>query len=473
MKYFTCHYYADYQIIEFCNTKYIYCPKSIQEFDEEYRFDTERDTKNLIKAILNLNLESEEEILKFTSEYGLLANTQNDPEHPTYCGKPIPKKFNNFISPAEAGFSIPLHLFKYLIELIRNILHLSTEIALYNNYMKKANSSSSAREDYTDNILNIIKYFLSLMYQPYATYSTVTKGLNLVFDGDTPLSRFAYNYHEALLGFLLLKPANPIPHYNNSLLALSKKNTELSEKFNSMDYNKSITSESDIPRLKLEDCLNISYCMSKKDYETFILSDGFFESSPKERQESIIKARAAKKTSDNSGINHISFSITQSIAPDYKYKNTLTSPASDTLYYNPILKILLILNDYFNLDYRNPHKIDVTLKSNVKPNDTQTIMELINQLSRQLITDTINSFTQNINYRLDADEKGHYYVTLVSESLIQGIFFKMADILNNYNITICKYRKCNNPVFSLKSRPAQCCCHTHLTSYLRYRERHS
>lgn len=473
MKYSTYHYYADYKIIEFCNTKYIYCSKSIQEFDEEYRFDTERDTRNLIKAILNLNLENEEEILKFTSEYGLLVNTQNDPEHPTYCGKPIPKKFNNFISPAEVGFSIPLHIFKYLMELIRNILHLSTEIALYNNYMKKANSSSSAHEDYTNNILNIIKFFLSLMYQPYATHSTITEGINLVFDGDTPLSRFAYNYHEALLGFLLLKPVNPISHYNYSLLELSQKNTALSIKFNSMDYNKNITSEANIPRLKLEDCLNISYSMSKKDYETFILSDDFFENSPKERQESIIKARYAEKSSDNSDTNHISFSITQSIAPDYKYKNTLNSPASDTLYYNSILKILLYLNNYFDLDYRNPHKIEVALKNNVKPDSTQTIMESINKLSRQIITETINSFTQNINYRLDADEKGLYAVTLVSESLIQSIFLKMADILNKYNITICKYRKCNNPVFSLKSRPAQCCCHTHLTSYLRYKERHS
>lgn len=473
MNYYTYHYYADYQITQFGNTKYIYCPESKPKLDEEYQFDTAQDTKDLIKAILNLNLENEEEILKFTSDHGLLVNTQNNSTYPTYCGKPIPKKFNDFLSPAGAGFSISLHLFKYLIELIRNILHLSTEIALYDNYMKKANSSSSARENYKNNIQNIIKYFLSLMYQPYATHSTITKGINLVFDGDTPLSRFAYNYHEALLGFLLLKPTNPIPPYNRLLLKLNQKNIKLSAQFNSMDYNENITSESDIPKLELEDCLNVTYEMSKKDYEAFILSDGFFENSPKERQESIIKARNAQKSSDNPETNQISFSITQSIAPDYKYKNTLTSPASDALYYEVILKILIKLNSYFDLSFHNPHKIEASLKNNIKPDDTLTIMESINMLSRQLIIDTINSFTQNINYRLEADDKGHYNIALVSESLLQDIFLKMADILNKYNITVCKYRKCNNPVFSLKSRPAQCCCHTHLTSYLRYRERHS
>ena len=259
MKYSTYFYYADYQIIELGNIKYIYCPKSVRELDVEDRFDTKEDTKKLFESIVKLNLEDEEEILEFTSEYGLLINTQNDPDHPTYCGKSIPDKINEYISPAATGFSLSLNLFKYFIELIRNILHLSTDIALYSNYVKKANSSSEAHEDYKNNILNIVKYCLSLLYQPYATKTTIIDGINLVFDGDTPLSRFAYNYHEALLGFLLITPNNPIWNYNHSLLSLCKKNTELKQQFDSKNHDGNITFESEIPELELDDRLNIAY----------------------------------------------------------------------------------------------------------------------------------------------------------------------------------------------------------------------
>ena len=469
MNYSTYFYYADYQIIASGKTKYIYCPKSFRELDAEYRFDTKKETKKLFQSIIKLNLESEEEILEFTSEYGLLINTQNDPDHPTYCGRSIPDKINEYISPASTGFSISLNLFKYLIELIRNILHLSTEIALYNNYMKKAHSSVAAHEDYKSNILNIVKYCLSLLYQPYATKTTISDGINLVFDGDTPLSRFAYNYHEALLGFLLLKPMNPIWHYNRSLLDLCKKNTELQQQFDSMNHDRDITFESDIPELELSDSLNISYKMSRKDFNTWIMSDDFKKNSPMERQISIMSAR----TFDDIDTDPISFSITHSIAPDYKYKNKLTSPASDTLYYEGILNILNYLENFFDLDCNNPSKFEVSLKNNVKPDDTLQLMEMINMLSRELIIEIINSFIPNINYQLAANEDGQYSVTLISESLLQSIFLRMSDILNKYNITICKYCNCKNPVFSLKSRPAQCCCHTHLTSYLRYKERHS
>ena len=101
----TCFYYANYEIIKFGNKKFIHCCKSEKDLEMEYRFQTKKDIKNLIKSILNLNLENEKDIVEFTTQYGLLINTQNNPDYPTYCGKPVPQKINELISPSTNGFS--------------------------------------------------------------------------------------------------------------------------------------------------------------------------------------------------------------------------------------------------------------------------------------------------------------------------------------------------------------------------------
>ncbi len=473
MKYSTYFYYADYEIIQLNNVKYIHCPKPVKELDTEYRFDTKANTKKLIRAILALDLENEQEILNFTSEYGLLVNTQNDPEHPTYCGRPVPQKINELLSPAKTGFSMPLHLFKYYIELIRNILNLSTEFSLFDKYGKKSGLAANANYDCAENINHITKYFLSLLYQPYATMTTTIDGINFVFDGNTPLSRFAFNFHELQLFFLIPRPINYIQQYNHSLMELCNKNKGLLQKFYALTDNGTITSESDMPEITLADKITMTYAISREDYETFILSEDFYNNSPIERQLSLLSVRdTLKKHFDTANADTISFSMVHPIAFKRKYKDKLVTPASDTVYYENILKELISLERYFDFNYRNLTEIEVALKNNTEYNEVLSLIERISTTGKQLLTETINSFTTNVNYRMDLDEKGNYQTTLVSDTLLQGIFFKMADLLNSYNVTICKYRHCNNPVFSLKSRPAQCCCHTHLTSYLRYKERH-
>lgn len=470
----TCFYYANYEIIKFGNKKFIHCCKSEKDLEMEYRFQTKKDIKNLIKSILNLNLENEKDIVEFTTQYGLLINTQNNPDYPTYCGKPVPQKINELISPSTNGFSMSLDLFKYCINLIKNILHLSTEIRLYADYKKNANTSTNAKLDYKNNILNIVNYFFSLLYQPYATITTMIDGINLVLDGSSPLSRFAYNYHEALIGFLIPRPTSPIYQYNHSLLSLCKKNKDLQQQFYSLDNDKNITSEADIPSLKLADDLKMTYSISKDDYENFILSDEFYQASPMERKISISSIRKPlKKHFEQSAMNYVQLNITHSIAPNIKYANELITPASDTIYYEEILNILIESEKYFHLGCNNPSQFEVRLNNDVKLTDTLSIMKKINNIAQKLIVETINSFTENINHKLYVDEKGQYNVNFISESFLQNIFLMMSDILNTYNVTVCKYRYCNNPVFSLKSRPAQCCCHNHLTSYSRYKQRHS
>lgn len=474
MKYSTYFYYADYEIIESNGIKYIHCPKPVKELDAEYRFDTKANTKKLIKALLALDLENEQAILDFTSEYGLLVNTQNDPEHPTYCGHPVPQKINELLSPAKTGFSMPLHLFKYYIELIRNILHLSTEISLFDRYGKKGGISADENYDCAENIHHITKYFLSLLYQPYATMTTMIGGINFVFDGNTPLSRFAFNYHELQLSFLIPRPINCIQQYNHSMMGLCSKNKDLLQEFYVCMDNGTITYESDIPRITLGDKINMAYTISREDYETFILSDDFYNNSPPERKLSLLSVRdTLKKHFDTTNADKISFSMAHPLAFKAKYKDKFTTPVSDTVHYENILKELISLEKYFDFYYHNSTEIEVTLKNNSEYDEVLSFIEGISTTGKQLLTETINSFTTNVNYRMYLDEKGSYQTNLVSGTLLQGIFFKMADLLNSYDVTICKYRHCKNPVFSLKSRPAKCCCHTHLTSYLRYKERHS
>ena len=367
-----------------------------------------------------------------------------------------------------------LDLFKYCINLIKNILHLSTETSLYADYKKNANASANAKLDYENNILNIVNYFFSLLYQPYATITTMIGGINIVLDGSSPLSRFAYNYHEALIGFLIPRPTFLIPQYNRSLLSLCNKNKELQQQFYSRKVAENITSEADIPSLKLADDLEMKYTISKDDYEDFILSDEFYQASPKERQISILNIRQSlEKLFEQSAKDNIPLNVTHSIAPCYKYADKLITPASDAIYYEEILTLLIESEKYFTLDCNNPSQFEVRLKNDVKLIDTLSIMKKINAFAQKLIVETINSFTEDINHRLYVDEKGQYHVDIISESLLQTLFLMMSDILNTYNITICKYRRCNNPVLSLKSKPAQCCCHNHLTSYLRYKQRHS
>ena len=85
----------------------------------------------IMRAILELDPDNEKEILDFHRSYGLLVNTLNDPENPTYCGKPISPKTNSLISPFLSGIALPKYFFKFYVELLKNIFRLSTEISLY------------------------------------------------------------------------------------------------------------------------------------------------------------------------------------------------------------------------------------------------------------------------------------------------------------------------------------------------------
>ena len=138
--------------------------------------------------------------------------------------------------------------------------------------------------------------------------------------------------------------------------------------------------------------------------------------------------------------------------------------AYDSIHFGDLVDLLVSMEKYFNVSYRDP-QIHVTLKD---INDINSLLPFFNEIivfGKQLILETINMYTLNINYTLSIEKNGEYKLQLISQSLLQSLFLEMANILNSYNVSICKYPPCNNPVFSTKKRPAKCCCHNHYTNY--------
>lgn len=94
---------------------------------------------------------------------------------------------------------------------------------------------------------------------------------------------------------------------------------------------------------------------------------------------------------------------------------------------------------------------------------SQTINQIIS-FSHLILCENVNTFTSAIHPNLTYEK--NYVLSTHSDNLLHAVFLLLGDIVNRYQFTICKYRKCNNIVISTSNRPALCCCHTHLTNYL-------
>jgi hypothetical protein len=137
--------------------------------------------------------------------------------------------------------------------------------------------------------------------------------------------------------------------------------------------------------------------------------------------------------------------------------------------YLEICSLIIDMEDYFDIELDEDYNLHVNYK---EKKDTQKLIDRVTNLSQRLIAETINIYTSNINYETIITDS-NYLLQLKSPSLLQSIFLEIGNILNNYDITICKYRKCNLPVISSKNRPALCCSHNHLTDYLSQQKRDS
>lgn len=254
MTYTSYIYPGEYEIIKCGETEYIYSPKSIQELAREYDFTAKSYSKSIVQDIIRLNLDSKKEILEFHKIYGLLINTQNDPDNPTFLGIPITKEVKKaFVFPKSSGCSMSLILFRYFVELIRNILNLTTEIAINENYKKPTNSSEYQcnlhKSEHMKNSLRIVQSFLSLLYQPNAMYGTMQKGITYVLGGMTPLSRFALHYHSFAKSYERFFSNDFIHKFNHSLLNLSEENEKLFEPFKPTKNRQANYSEPDQPAM--------------------------------------------------------------------------------------------------------------------------------------------------------------------------------------------------------------------------------
>lgn len=234
-------YQGEYEIdISKDGIKYLSYCDSGQKPPTNYTFTTKADSKEFIRDIINLDLDNENEIKKFLKIRGLPINTESSSDFPTYCGMPIAKDYAQKIAPSSSGISMSLGLFRYNIELIRNILRLSTEISLYEEHPPTHFASSFGKalydEERLQSMVKLVQSFLSLLYQPYTMHETLFENSNWVLGGNTPISRFTYYFHCILLYIAQINPKyvyeDYISTYNHGLQNLCHKNLAIYQELN-------------------------------------------------------------------------------------------------------------------------------------------------------------------------------------------------------------------------------------------------
>lgn len=431
-------------------------------------FITKSDSKDLILDIIELDLADENAIKEFLKKNGLLINTQSNSDFPTYCGIPIAKDYAKKIAPSSSGISMSLGLFRYNIELIRNILRLSTEISLYKKepptHFTSNFSKTLYKEEYLQSITKLMQSFLSLLYQPYTMHETLYENLNWVLGGSTPISRFTYYFHCILLFIAQISPEyiyeDYISTFNHGLQSLCQKNLEIYHKLDSKNPDLEMADSLFQPIQELE--LKIeAVLLPLVDHEKFreLYPNTDINSIDPKDIPTEIKVFPVTSNLANYPKQKGTIKITEE-SPDSEIKNL----AYDSIHFGDLADLLVNMEKYFNVSYKDS-QIHVTFKDINNVEGIRAFLDKITEFGKQFILENINIYTSNINYTLSIEAEGEYKLQLMSESLLQSIFLEMASILNNYNVSICKYPPCNNPVFSTKNRPATCCCHNHYTNY--------
>lgn len=251
-----------------------------------------------------------------------------------------------------------------------------------------------------------------------------------------------------------------ISTFNHALRELCYKNLEIYQKLNSENHN---LEQNDflfqpIKELELE-ILVVILCIT--DYEKLkeLYPDTSETSISPEDIPTKIKVLPVTSTTAAYPQKKGKIKITEE-SPDSEIEKL----AYDSIHLGDLADLLVNMEKYFNVSYKDS-QIYVTFKDTSDTSGFYAFMDKIIEFGKQFILENINIYTSNINYRLSIEANGEYKLQLVSESLLQSLFLEMANILNNYNVTICKYPPCNNPVFSTKNKPAKCCCHNHYTNY--------
>lgn len=436
----------------------------------QWTFATSADSKGFILDIIKLDLTDEDAIKEFLKRNGLLISTQSDSDSPTYCGIAIAKDYAKKIAPSPSGISMSLGLFRYTVELIRNILRLSTEISLCKETLPKPLDSEFKKalykEEHLQSIRKLVHSFLSLLYQPYTIHETLYKNLNLVLGGSTPISRFTYHFHCILLCIGQSDPRyvyeDYISTFNHGLQKLCHENLEIYEKLNSENHSLELDDSLFKPIERLE--LKIKLLISKivlLDLEQLVESYPIPDIMPINSVKIPTIPNVYPITDGPPNLPEITRTI--KITKEYP-DSEIEKLAHDSIHLGDLADLLVDMEKYFDVSYKDS-QIHVAFKDITNTNDLHAFINKITEFVKRLILENVNMYTSNINYTLGIEANGEYKLQLVSESLLQSIFLEMANILNNYDVSICKYPSCNNPVFSTKKRPAKCCCHNHYTNY--------
>lgn len=342
-----------------------------------------------------------------------------------------------------------LLLFRYFVELIRNILNLTTEIAINENYKKPTNSSeyqcSLHKSEHMKNNIRIVQSFLSLLYQPYAMYGTIQKEITYVLDGMTPLSRFAFHYHNFAKRCKVFFSNDFIHKFNHSLLNLSEENEKLFEPFKPTRNRQANYSDPDQPTM----------FEPKKTIEFGPL---------------IFNEDDIKKIENEMPISN---DIRQKLL-----NNEVALPldipekfATDSRHFSKLLSTLIDLEKHFKATYNENYQLEVELSDTYNLDEIDSLIKKVSGFAKTLVADTINDYISTMNYKLNFTDKKKYDLQFVSQSLLQNIFLEMATILNNYYVKICAYPQCKKAFFTHKKRPASCCCHNHYTNYKGLKDR--
>lgn len=444
MYHFVKIYPGNYEIKEANGNIYLYQPKEKMK-PKYFHFCSDSDRETIMGTILELNLYNDREILNFLSSYGLLGNTLNDPDNPTYCGLPVAKETNDYISPFTSGIAMPRFLFRHFIKLLKNVFMLSTELAKY--------KSKSINYDKEENVLKILNFFLNLLFQPY-TLTENTFGYCSIIEGITPLSRFASSYHEAVLKMLRIKPAFLFSEFFiKSFIDGFKKLVDInySKRRHIPPASKKPETETDIPVFKPNE--HFPLYLSWRDQQGNIIQQSY------------------------------------NFPPKFYYDTSTDE-------YYTLSETLFAVGNYCKYSFDNKDALEVSFIDESAFLSDNKLMENICNLSKKLVIDTLNTYTSNIRFSItDFDENklteeeyekykksicenshaNTYMYNFVHEShcLLQALFFEASNMLNKYGVDICKYPGCNKTIYYKNARPKQCCCHKHTDNYCKLKKRNS
>ncbi|MCI8873337.1 MAG: hypothetical protein HFH51_10870 [Lachnospiraceae bacterium] len=364
--------------------------------------------------------------MDFHRSYGLLVNTLNDPEYPTYCGKPISPETNTLISPFLSGIALPKYFFKFYVELLKNIFRLSTEISLYYQQENGYNEEQNA--------IKMLENFLTLLFQPYIIKDAPLTMANLTLDGSTPISRFAFHYHNAFQSSPGAFSSEALHLFASAFTKVATKNYEAIKNIPAAPQE--LENESDIPTFSPPARFNIKSTVTEVPLE---FSDVFYNDTA---------------TFDYKNLSCALYSICQYCNFSFDKDGTLNLSFTDKdgfLFNKILIKCISVIGKKLIMETINTYTSSVHIK--LKPFDE-------NELSS-------NDY-EKYKKRLQKNPHGNpweYLLTYETSCLLQSLFLIAAEMLNTYVVSICKYPGCRKPLFYKLTHPKSCCCHKHADNY--------